>query len=233
MGPPNFRLQGLPGLMREYLLLEIVIFSTKECCDMFFKSKKSKDKEAQNEAASARDAGQAPAAPSATSPPIPASASASEVPKKGRGDARTYSRGVFQAFGAVVAVCCRSRSHRARTLAEIEEMVRPAVLSGQFSLAQATHRKNGLVAPVAAVLWASVSESIDRRLSSGAPAKLQDADWKSGNIIWVVDAVGDNRMLNAMVKRLREKTWKGRLVKVRARTASGKVNTRILQPATN
>lgn len=198
---------------------------------MFFKSKKSGTKESEKSAAREPDKAQAiPPAP-ASPPPVPAS-SASEAPKRGRRDPKSYSRGVIQAFGAVVAVCCRSKSHRGRTLGDIEQMVRPAILSGQFSLAEATNQKNGMVTPVAAVLWASVSQGVDRRLSSGEPAKLQAADWKSGNIIWIVDAVGETRMLDAMVKRLRERTWKGRTVKVRARSTNGKLSTRVLQTAT-
>lgn len=198
---------------------------------MFFKSKKGATKEGEKSAAREPDKVQAIPATPVSPPPVPAS-SASETPKRGRRDPKSYSRGVIQAFGAVVAVCCRSKSHRGRTLGDIEQMVRPAILSGQFSLAEATNKKNGMVTPVAAVLWASVSESVDRRLSSGEPAKLQAVDWKSGNIIWIVDAVGENRMLDAMVKRLREKTWKGRTVKVRARSTNGKLSTRVLQTAT-
>ena len=174
----------------------------------------------------------APAA-TATPPPLPPSARAAAQPKTVRVNAQAYSRGVFQAFGAIIAVCCRSKSHRGRTLEQIAEVVTPAVISGQFSLAEATNKKDGLVTPVAAVLWASVSEAVDRRLTGGA-TKLQAGDWKSGNIIWIMAAVGDSRTVNAMVKRLREKTWKGRLVKARARNEkSGKSSMRILQTATS
>ena len=198
---------------------------------MFFKSKN--DKGNGDEAAPAHGADQAQAAPAATAtpPPLPPSASASAQPKTVRVDARAYSRGLIQAFGAVVAVCCQSKSHRRRTLEQIAEVVTPAVLSGQFSLAEATNKKDGLVTPVAAVLWASVSQAVDRRLSGGA-SKLQAGEWKSGNIVWIIDAAGDSRTVNAMVKTLREKTWKGRLVKARARNESGKSSMRILQTAT-
>jgi hemolysin-activating ACP:hemolysin acyltransferase len=172
----------------------------------------------------------APAA-AAMPPPLPPSARAAAQPKTVRADAQAYSRGVFQSFGAIVAVCCRSKSHRGRTLEQIAEVVTPAVISGQFSLAEATNKKDGLVTPVAAVLWASVSEAVDRHLTGGA-TKLQAGDWNSGNIIWIMAAVGDSRTVNAMLKTLREKAWKGRLVKARARNESGKSSMRILQTAT-
>ncbi|WP_295557632.1 toxin-activating lysine-acyltransferase [uncultured Hyphomicrobium sp.] len=197
---------------------------------MFFRSKTNKPKETANGAAIARDSVKEQAVTAAS--PRPDGTTASAPSKKALGEAKAYSRGVIQAFGAVMAVCCRSKSHRGKTLAEIEEKVAPAVLSGQFSLAEATHTKDGLATPVAAVLWASVSENVDRRLSSSATTTLKSEDWKSGNIIWIVDVVGDNRILKAMVKTLRENAWKGRLVKVRTRNASGKLGTRILQNAT-
>lgn len=195
---------------------------------MFFKSKKTSSKTTEN-GTMTDNASQAQA--NATPPPLPATTT-SELQKKAQRDGKAYSRGLIQAFGAVVAVCCRSKSHRSKTLAQIEELVTPAVLSGQFSLAEATHKENGLATPVAVVLWASVSDKVDQRLSANTPAKLQASDWKSGDIVWIVDAVGEKRMLEAMVRRLREKAWKGRLVKVQARNASGKLGTRIVQPAT-
>jgi len=194
---------------------------------MFFRSKKSTETQGDKETSSASASTSGPAASAATPATPKAGASDAQAKKAGK----AYSRGLLQAFGSVVAVCCRSKSHRARTLSEIEQLVSPAVMSGQFVLAEATHEKNGLATPVAAVLWASVSDAIDRRLSSGEPTRLQPSEWKSGNTVWIVDAVGDARMLNAMVKRLREKQWKGRLVKVRAKGTNGKFATRVVQAA--
>jgi hemolysin-activating ACP:hemolysin acyltransferase len=196
---------------------------------MFFKSKTTTPK-AGVDGAMKGNSEQAQTAATTTPPPLPAT-DASKLPKTAQRDGKAYSRGLIQAFGAIVAVCCRSRSHRGQTLAQIEELVTPAVLSGQFSLAEATHKENGLATPVAAILWASVSQKVDRLLSTGAPGKLQAADWKSGDIVWIVDAVGEKRMLELMVKSLREKAWKGHTVKVQARNAGGKLSVRILQSA--
>ncbi|MGE0022404.1 MAG: toxin-activating lysine-acyltransferase [Hyphomicrobium sp.] len=198
---------------------------------MFFRSKKNAETQGDKETTSASAGAGTPASST------PASATPPAIPKAGAADAqakkagKAYSRGLLQAFGSVVAVFCRSKSHRARALSDIEQVVSPAVMSGQFVLAEATHEKNGLATPVAAVLWASVSDAVDRRLSSGEPTRLQPSEWKSGNIVWIVDAVGDTRMLNAMVKRLREKQWKGRLVKVRAKGTNGKFTARVVQAA--
>jgi hemolysin-activating ACP:hemolysin acyltransferase len=142
-----------------------------------------------------------------------------------------YSRGLLQAFGSVMAMCMRSKVHRRRTLADLEATVAPALLNGQFSLAEMKHQQNGSVTPIAAVLWASVSDDVDRRIAVEG-FRLQPSEWNSGKIIWVVEVVGDGRMLKAMVKRLREKAWKGRVVKICARGADGKWSGRLLQSGT-
>lgn len=141
-----------------------------------------------------------------------------------------YSHRVMQAFGAIVAVYMRSKSHREMRLADIESVVGPAVTTGQFSLAEATHKKNGLVTPVAIVLWASVSDAIDRELSTNParPLKLAVADWKSGDHVWIIEAIGEQRMLGAMLKQLQASAWKDRDVKMRAREDDGGVAVRLL-----
>lgn len=143
-----------------------------------------------------------------------------------------YSHRVMQAFGAIVAVYMRSKSHREMRLADIESVVGPAVTTGQFSLAEATHKKNGLVSPVAIVLWASVSDAINRELSANPaqPPKLAVADWKSGDHIWIIEAIGEQRMLGAMLKQLQASAWKDRSVKMRAREDDGRVAVRSLGP---
>jgi hemolysin-activating ACP:hemolysin acyltransferase len=198
---------------------------------MFFKSKFGKGKESKSVAPTKHDGWDGDEAKPASASSVATASLGAKAPvaptdavKKARS-----SRGIVHAYGAIITVLSRSKRHRNRTLAEIEEAVVPAVLSGQYSLAEARHDNSGVVRPVAAVLWASVSEDVDRRLAMDEAARLRSSDWMSGKIVWIVEAVGDTRMLDAMVKRLRDKLWKGRLVKVRTRTSNGKVSTRIVQ----
>ncbi len=102
-------------------------------------------------------------------------------------------------------------------LSSLEQLVVPAITTGQFMIAEAQVKKSGLVTPVAVVLWASVSEEIDRRLSGngGEPVKLAPKDWKSGDIPWLIIAAGDPRLIKALLQRLQETALKGRPLKSR------------------
>lgn len=155
----------------------------------------------------------------------PATLPADEVQRRAE-----YSHRVMQTFGAIVAVYMRSKGHREMRLADIESVVGPAVTTGQFSLAEATHKKNGLVTPVAVVLWASVSDAVDQKLAAqpAQPLRLATTDWKSGDHIWIIEAIGEQRMLGAMLKQLQDSTWKGRGVKMRAKDGEGRIAVRLL-----
>jgi hemolysin-activating ACP:hemolysin acyltransferase len=129
------------------------------------------------------------------------------------------------AFGGIVAVLMRAAPYRNTTLAELEGLVVPAVLSGQFSLAEVQSQHNGLMAAVGVVLWARVSPEVDLRLTTNlnTPIKLAPHEWTSGDILWVVDAVGDQRVIGPMLQGLVQSAWQGKSVKIRARDKDGQV----------
>ena len=78
--------------------------------------------------------------------------------------ARTATvRQIDLTLGQIVAVLMRSPQHKHYSLADLVWLVLPAMLSGQFRIAQA--QQAGAVAPVGVVLWAQVSADVDRRLS--------------------------------------------------------------------
>lgn len=128
------------------------------------------------------------------------------------------------AFGEIVSVMMRSEGHRLNYLAELEWLVLPALATGQFSIADAQSKSLGIVAPIAAVLWASVSPEIDKRLSENPmrPGRLKPEEWKSGEIVWIVEAIGAPRGLEPMLKALREREWKGRTVRMRTVDGDGR-----------
>lgn len=122
-------------------------------------------------------------------------------------------------FGEIISLLMRAPQYRAATLADLDWLVVPAVLSRQFSLAEARSKKNGLTTPVALVMWANVSKDVDARLSQeiDKPIKLAPAEWRCGDIVWVVEALGDARVLEAMLKQLVAKQWPGKQVKLRTK----------------
>jgi cytolysin-activating lysine-acyltransferase len=128
------------------------------------------------------------------------------------------------AFGQVISLLMRAPQYKARTLADIERLVVPAVVTGQYSVAEVQSKQNGLVAPVAVALWASVSKAVDERLSreSDMEVRLDPPEWKSGENIWVVEALGEPRVIESVMKRLAQKKWAGKTVKLRARGKDGK-----------
>ena len=119
------------------------------------------------------------------------------------------ARAATAAFGEIVSLLMRLPQYKHYALSDLEWLVVPALLTGQFSLVTAQSKTKGMTAPVGIVLWASVSEELDQRLSaaSGQPIRLHPQDWVSGDILWVLLASGDERVIQGMLKRLQEKEW--------------------------
>lgn len=180
---------------------------------MFFKSKPRSEQ---------------PPAPGSSTQQIQGKAAQSSLSPEQRKRRADYSHVVMQAFGAAVAVFMRSKTHRQMRLADIEGIVSPAVSCGQFLLAETTHKQNGLVTPIGVVLWARVSPEIDARIARDLeqPLKLAPSEWSSGDIVWIVEAVGAPPAINKLVQELKETSWKGKTVKMRARDKDNKVAVR-------
>jgi cytolysin-activating lysine-acyltransferase len=128
------------------------------------------------------------------------------------------SKEILASFGKVVSLLMRTPQFKNVPLSSLEELVVPALTTGQFMIAEAQIKKSGLVTPVALVLWASVSEEIDQRLSDNGsePVRLAPKDWKSGDIPWLIIAAGDKRLIKALLERIQETALKGRLLKFRS-----------------
>lgn len=54
----------------------------------------------------------------------------------------------------------------------------------------------------------------------------------SGDTVWIVDALGEPRVLEAMMKQLATKQWAGKQVKLPARGKDGKMAVAILGKST-
>lgn len=114
------------------------------------------------------------------------------------------------AFGQVVSILVRSPKHRLDFLSELEWTVMPAIAFEQYSIAEAKEQNSQRRFPVAAVMWALVSEEVDRRLSAN-PAqrpKLKPTEWRSGSIPWLIDAGGEPQAVSALLKSLVEQRFK-------------------------
>lgn len=140
------------------------------------------------------------------------------------------SKLISASIGDIVVVMSESPAHRHLGLADIEWMVLPAVLTGQYYVAEVQHKETGARAPVAVVTWASVSDQIDTRLRERPTSRIRltPHEWKSGEHLWIVDVAGDERGSIAALKQLTEGVFRQRLVSVIANEASGQSNVRLL-----
>lgn len=113
-------------------------------------------------------------------------------------------------FGQIVGLLMRSERHRHHFVADLDWSVVPALANNQFLVSEAVDKVSGVRSPVAVVMWAMVSEEVDRRLSSdpGARLVLKPEDWKSGSIPWLVDAIGDQHAVGALAKALVSKKFR-------------------------
>lgn len=142
------------------------------------------------------------------------------------------SRRTLVALGEVVSVLMKTPEYRNATLATVQSMVGPAIMSGQYLVLTAHEKARGASAPVALAMWANVSEEVDRKLSQpdGQSVVLNAADWTSGKIAWLTVLAGDQRTLPALMGRLQQTTLKGRVVKYRAKGEDGRMQVRTLPP---
>lgn len=172
----------------------------------------------------------APQATPAAEPP-PAAGAALNAPGAAHGSlskdqvAATISKLISAAIGEAVLVLSRSPTHKHFALADIEWMVLPPVLSGQAFISEATNKDNGTRVPIALVTWAGVSAEVDRRLTEGVgtPMRLRPDEWTSGDIVWIIDAVGDQRVVTGALARLLGGPLKDRDAKVVMRDGGGQL----------
>jgi hemolysin-activating ACP:hemolysin acyltransferase len=126
------------------------------------------------------------------------------------------SKLISASVGDVAVVFSRSASHKHYALADIEWMILPAVMTGQAYIAELQHKEHGARAPVAAVLWASVSAETDQRLSASLTQKLRlrPDEWKSGEILWIIDAAGEPRAIAGALAELAQTQFKDKAVRL-------------------
>jgi cytolysin-activating lysine-acyltransferase len=141
-----------------------------------------------------------------------------------------------QSFSQVIAVMMRDPNFRKLPLSDLEWLVLPPLMAGQFRLAhlpdpQSGSEKTAMVAPVAVALWARVSPAIDKALSETLeePARLPTDKWASGDKLWLMAVAGDPRALPSFLKQLQAKEFEGQEVKLRRRGPDGKVMVTTLE----
>ena len=169
-------------------------------------------------------------------------------------DARQLRLG--QSFAQVVAVLMRDRNFRQMRLADLEWLVLPPLMAGQFRLAQmpALQRgtagstqpgvqgstlasdkgkdggDGGMLVPVAVALWARVSAVIDRQLSENLDkvVRLGAGDGHEPDVLARGPVAGDRRIVPKLLEQLAKDEFKGQRVKTRVRGPDNTVVVRTL-----
>jgi hemolysin-activating ACP:hemolysin acyltransferase len=133
------------------------------------------------------------------------------------------SKLVSASVGDIAVVFSRSQSHEHYALADIQWMIVPPVVLGQFYVAELEHKEHGVRAPVAAVTWAHVSPEVDQRLRAqdGERVKLAPTEWNSGEITWLIDMAGEPAALAATLRKLNVTTFASMPVHVWTVNSSG------------
>jgi cytolysin-activating lysine-acyltransferase len=123
-----------------------------------------------------------------------------------------FSKLVAASVGDIVTVFSRSPAQKHLFLADIEWAIMPAVVRGQFYLAEAENQATGFRTPIAVATWAFVSEGVDQRLQAelAQHIRLRPDEWKSGEIGWIIDLVGDPRGIEIAAEWLKGGPFKDR-----------------------
>ena len=109
----------------------------------------------------------------------------------------------------------KSPAHKHFSLADLEWLLLPPVALNQFALAD-TKLPNGGSVLAGFVLWARVAPDVDARLTQNQryPVRLHPNEWRSGDILWIVDAVGNPKMVQNIIAELAKSTFAGKQFKV-------------------
>ncbi len=118
-------------------------------------------------------------------------------------------------FGGAISLLMRSPAHRHYTLTDLEWCLVPALALNQFMVAEAK-LPDGQAVPVALVLWARVSVEVNARLLAAPryPIRLHPNEWQSGDVIWIVDAVGEQKAVQQCIEGLAKSAFQGKQFKM-------------------
>lgn len=160
-----------------------------------------------------------------SSPPKAPSAPAAVSSVSDTGAAADTRKDPAKAFLQIVSMLMRTAETKGLTLADLEWLVLPALRNHQTVIAEARDKDGAAKGPIGTMLWATVSPEVDARLSadrSVIPVLAPD-DWKSGQIPWVIAAIGRPEVVNAMLDQVLSSAVPGRRIKVRSMTPEGAV----------
>ena len=128
-------------------------------------------------------------------------------------------------YGRILALLSVSARHSKLTLRELNALLTPAIALGQFAMISGSADKGGPTALAGVAWWALVSPEVDKRLSESTSEFLhvENSEWKGGDQPWIIEAVGDQRVVGELLKKLSERTFKTKPAKLRAMMPDGRI----------
>ncbi len=99
-------------------------------------------------------------------------------------------------------------------IADIEWLVLPAIVSGQFKLYRSEEK------PAAIALWAFVSDEVEKKLQSGV-GKLTAKEWQSGDNIWLIDVIAPYGKVEEVVADLKKTSLANKVFKYHRNHSDG------------
>ena len=155
----------------------------------------------------------------------PAKMSASSITVNNEPAPSTIVNDPYLVMGKLIRLMSIAPEFRKMPLGEVIATVAPAITMGQVLIAETQINDSKTLSPTAFALWASVSPEIDQRLSEAPdqPWGLTPQDWKSGDIPWLILAVGDERIVSGLLNAFITQTLDGKELKTRGRDGSGKI----------
>ena len=131
------------------------------------------------------------------------------------------------AFSKIVSLMMHSPAHSHLHISDLTWLVVPSLLVEQIAIVEAVREGALLPSPYAAALWARVSPEVDRRLSEekDLPVRLAADEWQSGDVLWIIDAVGHPDIVPAFLEELVATHFRGQNPKMRVIGKQGAART--------
>jgi len=130
-----------------------------------------------------------------------------------------------QAASEILWLMTQTASHRHFFMSDAEWLIFAPVARSRFRMYR--DEKGG---PAGCVLWASLSDEVEKRVESGA-SRLAPADWTSGENLWIIDVIAPRGKAAAMIEDMRNTVFKGRRFKFHATDKDGKRTVQTVEPA--
>ena len=131
------------------------------------------------------------------------------------------------AFAKIVSLIMHSPAHNHLHVSDLRWLVVPPLLVDQFAIVEAVRQGAALPSPYAAALWARVSPEVDRRLSEDkdGSVRLAAEEWQSGDVLWIIDAVGHPDIVPAFLEEFVATQFPGQYPKMRVVGKQGVAKT--------